>query len=185
MFNSMKMFLALRSYLVFSSFVDCHSTSKLLVNLHCTLGLGWRGGSFIQSRTWACSGSGPGNVEVGHSWGEGVGVSFSPPSLRLAAPGTKPVLSFLWASYHCPTAGRKKGDKTRLIFSPSFSEFCCAKCLKLYKLNLEILLIKNLFVQTVCLFDYWKKKIVEVNPKSIQPWWALFFFFKRIAMSEL
>lgn len=106
----------------------------------------------LQSRTWACSGSGPGNVVITDtSWGKGMRMLFSPqphPGSSCLQPSMKQGICLLWAR-HRP-ADRGRGLKLDLLplpglFSPS--KFCCAKCIKLCRCkSIEISLIKSLFI---------------------------------------
>lgn len=122
--------------------------------LTCTAlwGWGWEGRVLIQSRTWGCSGSGPGNVEVVDiAWAKRVGDSFSPLSPLLVAPVASLVQSqaFFFCEHLITVQQQveKGGQQPDLFFSPIFSKFCCAKCLKFYKYeSIEISLIKSFFV---------------------------------------
>lgn len=127
MFNSMKnVFWLYKTVPCFTVSFDCHSTRKLWVDLHCTLGLGLGRVVFIQSRSCACSGSKPGNVEtIDRFWGKGVTFFFLPhPSPLLAAPVTSLVQSqaFLFCENLITVQQQvgKGGLKPRPISSPPF-----------------------------------------------------------------
>lgn len=95
-------------------------------------------------------------MEVGHSWGEGVGVTFSPPSLLLAAPVTSLAQSQpLLFCEHLITVQQqieKRGVKPDL-FSPSvFLNFAVPNVQNFTNMNLEVLLIKNLCRQFAFFF---------------------------------
>lgn len=106
----------------------------------------------LQSRTWACSGSGAGSVVITDtSWGKGMRMLFSPqprPGSSCLQPGMKQGSCLLWA-LHCP-ADRWRGLKLDLLPLPGLffpSKFCCAKCIKVCRCkSIEISLIKSLFI---------------------------------------